>query len=128
MRMMVVAFKNFATLTGEHLCWSSFHKFAGLRHSNLLKKETLAKLFSCVFYLKNFWERLFFYRTPQVAASSFSFPVFPQLPHYHKIMKFQVTGMENILHSLTGRQLNILDILSYKNISSAVKKVADDNI
>ena len=43
--------RNFAKFTGKHLCQSLFfNKVAGLRPATLLKKETLALVFSCEFY------------------------------------------------------------------------------
>ena len=42
--------KNFAKFTAKHLCQSlSFNKVLGLRSATLLKKETLAQVFSCEF-------------------------------------------------------------------------------
>ena len=42
--------KNFTKFTGKHLCQSLFfNKVAGLRPATLLKKETLAQVFSCEF-------------------------------------------------------------------------------
>ena len=42
--------RNFPKFTGKHLCQSLFfNKVAGLRPTTLLKKETLAQVFSCVF-------------------------------------------------------------------------------
>ena len=44
-------FRNFAKFTGKQLCQSIFfNKVAGLRHATLLKKETLAQVFSFEFY------------------------------------------------------------------------------
>ena len=50
--------QNFAKFTGKHTCQSLFlKKGAGLRPETLLKKETLAQVFSCefcgIFFLKN---------------------------------------------------------------------------
>ena len=43
-------FKNFTKFTGKHLFQSLvFNKVAGLRSATLLKKETLAQVFSCEF-------------------------------------------------------------------------------
>ena len=42
--------KNFTKFTGKHLCQSLFlNKVAGLRPATLLKKRTLAQVFSCEF-------------------------------------------------------------------------------
>ena len=42
--------KDFAKLTGKHLCQSLFfNKVAGLMPATLSKKETLTQLFSCEF-------------------------------------------------------------------------------
>ena len=42
--------KNFAKFTEKHLCYSLFiNKIAGLRPATLLKRETLAEVFSCEF-------------------------------------------------------------------------------
>ena len=42
--------KNFAKFSGKHLCQSLFfNKVTGLRFATLLKKETLAQVFSCDF-------------------------------------------------------------------------------
>ena len=44
------ALKNFAKLTGKHLCLRlSFNKVAGLRSATLFKKETPTLTFSCEF-------------------------------------------------------------------------------
>ena len=52
--------KNFAKFTGEHLCQSLFfNKDAGAA-CYFIKKQTVTKVFSCKFFLK---EHLF-YRTP----------------------------------------------------------------
>ena len=60
--------RNFAKLTGKHLCQSLFfNKVAGLRPATLLKKETLAQVFSCEFC--EISKNTFFQRTPLVAAS-----------------------------------------------------------
>ena len=40
--------RNFAKFTGKHLCQSLFFN-NGLRPATLLKKETLAQVFSCEF-------------------------------------------------------------------------------
>ena len=48
--------KNFKKFTGKHLCQSLF-----------IKKETLAKVFSCEFC--EIFRNIYFYRTPLVAAS-----------------------------------------------------------
>ena len=55
----------FAKFTGKRLCQSLFlNKVAGHRPATLLKKETLAEVFSCDFC------KIFCYRTPLVAASA----------------------------------------------------------
>ena len=54
------ALKNFAKLTGKHLCQSLF-----------FKKETLTQVFSCE-SCENF-KGTFFYRTPPVAASEINY-------------------------------------------------------
>ena len=60
--------RNFVKFTGKHLCQSLFfNKVAGLRPATLLKKETLAQVFSCKFY--EISKNNFFYRTPPVAPS-----------------------------------------------------------
>ena len=42
--------RNFVKYIGKHLCQSSFfHKIAGLRPANFIKKETLAQVFFCEF-------------------------------------------------------------------------------
>ena len=59
--------RNFAKFTGKHLCQSLFfNKIVGLA-CNLIKKETLAQVFSCEFCEVS--KNTFPYRTPQVAAS-----------------------------------------------------------
>ena len=64
--------KNFTKSRGKHLCQSLFfNKTVDLRPATLLKKETLAQVFSCQF-CKNF-KNTFFYRTPPVAASEVYF-------------------------------------------------------
>ena len=43
--------RNFVKFTGKHLSHSLFlNKVAGLRPATLLKKETVAQVFSCEFY------------------------------------------------------------------------------
>ena len=60
--------RNFAKLTGKHLCLSLFfNKVTGLRSATLLKK-TLAQVFSREFC--EIFKNTFFYRTPPVAASA----------------------------------------------------------
>ena len=52
------------------MCQSQFlNKIAGLRPETLLKKESLAQVFSCEFC--EIFKKTFFYRTPVVAASVF---------------------------------------------------------
>ena len=64
--------KNFAKLTGKHLCQSLFlNKVAG-RACNFIKKETLAQVFSCEFSETS--KNTFFYRTPLVASSKQMIP------------------------------------------------------
>ena len=42
--------RNFTKFTGKHLCQNLFlNEVAGLRPATLLKKETLAQVFSCEF-------------------------------------------------------------------------------
>ena len=58
--------KNFAKCTGKHLCESLFlNKVAG-DACNVIKKETLAQVFSWEFC--EISENTFFYRTPLVTA------------------------------------------------------------
>ena len=58
--------KNFAKCTGKHLCQSLFlNKVAG-DACNVIKKETLAQVFSWEFC--EISENTFFYRTPRVTA------------------------------------------------------------
>ena len=46
-----VVLKNFAKLTGKHLCLSLFfNKDVGLRPATLIKKDTPAQMFSCEYY------------------------------------------------------------------------------
>ena len=61
------ALKNFARLTGKHLCQILFlNKVAGLRPATLLKK-TMAQVFYCEF--NEISKNTLFYRTPPVATS-----------------------------------------------------------
>ena len=61
--------RNFAKFTGKHLCQSLFfNKIVGLA-CNLIKKETLAQVFSCEFCEVS--KNTFPYRTPPVAPSGF---------------------------------------------------------
>ena len=78
------ALRNFAKLTGKHLCQSLFvSKVAGL------KKETLVQVLSCEFCEISM--NIFFHRTPLVAAS-----VKPlQINKDHLIL----VGTENLLLS-----------------------------
>ena len=60
--------RNFAKFTGKHLCQNLFfNKVAGLRPATLLKRETLAQVFS--FEFCEISKNTFSYRTPPVAAS-----------------------------------------------------------
>ena len=60
--------KKFAKFTGRHLCQSIFfNKVADLRPATLLKKETLAHVFSCEFYKMS--KSIFAYRALLVTAS-----------------------------------------------------------
>ena len=60
--------KNFAKLTGKHLCQSRFfNKVAGLNPATLLKRETLEQVFSCEFY--EISQNTFSDRAPPVTAS-----------------------------------------------------------
>ena len=65
--------RNFAKFTGKHLCQGIFfNKVDTLlkQACNVIKKETLAQVFSC-----DFWEiskNTFLYRALPVAASDFS--------------------------------------------------------
>ena len=50
MFLKIGAFKNFATFTGIHMCWSLFlHKVAGLRPETLLKKRLQHRCFPVKF-------------------------------------------------------------------------------
>ena len=65
------ALRNYVKFTGKHQCESLFlNKVTGLWPATLLKKETLAQVFSCEFY--EISKNTFFNRTPLVAASGFS--------------------------------------------------------
>ena len=58
--------RNFAKLTGKHLCQGHFfNKVAGLA-CNFIKKVTLAQVFSCKFC--KIAKNTFSYRTPLMAA------------------------------------------------------------
>ena len=59
-------FKKFAKFTGKYLCQNLF--FVTLQAS-VLKKETLAQVFSCEFC--EIFKNIYFYRTPLVTASVF---------------------------------------------------------
>ena len=58
-------FRNFAKFTGKKLSQSLF--YCRLRPAAVLKKETLAQVFSCEFY--EISKNTFSYRTPPEAAS-----------------------------------------------------------
>ena len=61
-------FSQVTKFIGKHLCYRIFfNKFAGLRPTTLLKKETLVQVFSCEF--TKFLRTPFFNRTPPVVAS-----------------------------------------------------------
>ena len=61
-------FRDFAKFTGKYPCQSLFfNKVVDLSPATLLKKETLAQVFSCEFCKIS--TNTFFYRTPPVAAS-----------------------------------------------------------
>ena len=60
--------RNLVKFTGKRLCESHFfNKVAGLMPATLLKKETLAQVFSCEFCKIS--KSTFSYRTPLVTAS-----------------------------------------------------------
>ena len=59
-------FKNFATFTGKHLCWSLFHKVAGFQACNFTKKSLQHRCFPV--NIAKFL-RTAFYRMSPVAAS-----------------------------------------------------------
>ena len=60
--------RNLTKFTGKHLCQSLFfNKVAGMRPATLLKKETLAQVFSCEFC--EISKNTLFYRTYLVVAS-----------------------------------------------------------
>ena len=60
--------RNFAKFTGKYLCHSLFFtKASGPRSSTLLKKETLAQVFSSEF--RKHFKNTCSYRTPLLAAS-----------------------------------------------------------
>ena len=60
--------RNFTKFTGKHLCQSLFfNEVAVLRPATLLKKETLALVFSRKFYAIS--KNTFSYKTTPVAAS-----------------------------------------------------------
>ena len=58
--------KNFAKFTGKHLCQSLFFNKVA-ETCNVIKKEALAQVFSCIFC--EISKNTFFYRTSPVAAS-----------------------------------------------------------
>ena len=60
-------FRNFAKLTGKHLCQSLFFNEVVGQACNFIKKETLAQMFSCEFC--EISNNTVFYRAPPVAAS-----------------------------------------------------------
>ena len=60
-----VVLTNFTKFSGKHLCQSLF--LNKVVPATLLKKETLAQVFSCEFC--EIFKNTFFYRTPPVAAS-----------------------------------------------------------
>ena len=60
--------RNFAKFTGKYICQRLFfNKVAALRPATLLKKESLAQMFSCKFC--EISKNTFFHRTPLVAVS-----------------------------------------------------------
>ena len=70
--------ENFTKFTVKHLCQGLFfNKIVG-SGLQLIKKETLAQVNSCVFY--EFFKSTFFYRTPPMAASGLLF--FYQNPNF----------------------------------------------
>ena len=65
------ALRNYVKFTGKHQCESLFlNKVTGLWPATLLKKETLAQVFSCEFY--EISKNTFFNRRAPVAASDVS--------------------------------------------------------
>ena len=61
-------FKNFAKFTGKHLCQSLFFNKVAVRPACLLKKETLAQVFSYDFC--EISKNTFYCKTPLAAAST----------------------------------------------------------
>ena len=61
--------RDFAKFAGKLMCQSPFfNKVADLRPATLLKKDTLAQMFSYEFC--EIWKNSIFHRTPPVAASA----------------------------------------------------------
>ena len=62
--------RNFTKFTGKHMCQSLFNKVAGFMPSTLLKKETLAQVFSSEFCKIS--KNTFFTEHPWTNASIFN--------------------------------------------------------
>ena len=61
------ALRNFAKITGKHLCQSLFLNKVAREAYNLSEKKTLVQVFSCEFC--EISRNTFSYRTPTAAAS-----------------------------------------------------------
>ena len=78
--------RNFAKFAGKLLCQSPFfNKVADLRPATLLKKDTLAQMFSYEFC--EIWKNSIFHRTPPVVASAVLSANYRFLFSYMKIIK-----------------------------------------
>ena len=94
--------RNFAKLTGKHLCQSLlFNKVAGLKACNFIKKETLSQVFSCEFCKIS--TNIFFYRRPPVAVFVYNITNATEQKHQEKQEKLT---MEINFATCTWKYLN----------------------
>ena len=119
-----VVLRNFAKFTGKHLCQSLFfNKVTDWRSAILLKKDTLAQVFSCQFCKIS--KNTFFHRTPQVAASELKknknlLVIFPQISIKNYIFR---RSINNIHVKLFLRTNLIMFSINSRSIISDIQRL-----
>ena len=106
-------FKSFAKFTGKHLCQSLFfNKVAGLTPATLLKKKTLAQVFSCEFC--ELFKNTFFYRTPPVTGSL----------SINMEIKSRRNAVHSTIHMSVKRSSNIYTFNAAQKANTSLKVVS----
>ena len=114
-------FRNFAKFTGKHLCQSLFfNKVAGLRPKtcNIIKKETLARVFSCEFCKIS--ENTFFTEHLWTTAS-FLFN-FNMNVSGSGMWKRVISGEKRNLQMCSNSSITYLFSMRVENLSGVLKK------